>query len=122
MDHLAVADIKGHMVDPAAAAGIEYQISRPHLAGFDGFSAVCLGRRAVGQGYPKVGHDRHGKARAVRAVCKARASPYVRIAHKLYGIVGDLGPFRGNASCAGTGRPVAGASAGWLGASALTRL
>lgn len=124
MAYLPVSDIEGNVVDGTAAAAVEDQVARPHLTGGDAPSAVGLRRRVMRQGDAKVRHDGHGKSGAVRTVCQAGSAPYIRVAHELYGIVGNLGTRRGHASCAGAcalsggGRAAARLSAGGAAAAA----
>lgn len=98
MAYLAVADVDSNVIDPTAA-GIKYEITRTHLARGNGTPAVCLRCRTMRQGDPKLCHNRHRETGTVRAVCKACASPYIRIADELYRIVGNLSTFGRNASC-----------------------
>lgn len=89
MDDLSIADVHGNMVDPSAAVSVEDQVARLHLAGLDPLSTVRLGTGVMRKGDSKVLHDGHRKSGTVRALCKARTAPYIRISEELHRIVYD---------------------------------
>ena len=89
MDDLSIADVHGNMVDPSAAASVEDQVARLHLARLDPFSAVRLGTGVMWKGDSEVFHNRHRKSGTVRALCKARTTPDIWIAQELHRIVYD---------------------------------
>lgn len=96
--NLAVSNIEGHMVDRAATVGVEYQIARSHLGGGNRSSRIGLGTGMVRQADAEVRHNSHGKSGAVRSVCEAGTSPYIRIAQELSRIACNLGTLGGSAS------------------------
>ena len=89
VDDLSIADVHGNMVDPSAAASVEDQVARLHLARLDPFSAVRLGTGVMRKGDSEVFHNRHRKSGTVRALCKARTTPDIWIAQELHRIVYD---------------------------------
>lgn len=89
VDDLSIADVHGNMVDPSAAASVENQVARLHLARLDPFSAVRLGTGVMRKGDSEVFHNRHRKSGTVRALCKARTTPDIWIAQELHRIVYD---------------------------------
>ena len=105
MAHLTITDIERNMVD-SAAAGVEYKVTRTHLARGDRLSASRLRAGVVRQGYTEFRHDRHRKSGAVRSVCQARSAVYISVSDELNRIVCDLGTFGGNTSGLRSGSPV----------------
>ena len=91
MDYLAVADVDGYMVYLAAAACVEYQIARTHVAGGNCLAHFGLGSGIMRQGYTELFHDLHGESGTVHALCQAGSAPYIRVAHKLKGVIHHLG-------------------------------
>ena len=105
MAHLTITDVKCHMVD-SAAAGVEYEVTRTHLARGDRLSASRLRAGVMRQGYTEFCHDRHRKSGAVRSVCQARSAVDISVSDELNCVVCDLGTFGGNTSGLRSGSPV----------------
>ena len=105
MAHLTITDIERNMVD-SAAAGVEYKVTRTHLARGDRLSASRLRAGVVRQGYTEFRHDRHRKSRAVRSVCQARSAIDISVSDELNCVVCNLGTFGGNTSGLRSGSPV----------------
>ena len=97
MAHLTITDVESYMVD-SAAAGVEYKVTRTHLARCDRLSASRLRAGVMRQGYAEFRHDGHCKSGAVRSVCQARSAVDISVSDELNRVVRDLGTLGGNAS------------------------
>ena len=91
MDNLSVSNIHGNMVDRSLTVGIEDQVTRTHLTGFDGPAGLCLfsGSSRKADACHMAQHILH-ETRAVRTGMRVIASPDITSSHKLQRVVHHL--------------------------------